>query len=269
MTSSRPLSAMRQQHTTAHGRGTDSSKRRFDFANILFGGPCNQRCPYCIAKQLPAALTRNNLDEFPPQNLNAYVALIQQHDIRQITLTGTSTDPQLYRHEARLLRCLRTQLPEAQISLHTNGQLAVRKMHVFNMYDRATVSLPSFDPSTFASMAGTPHMPDLAAILSVTKIPVKVSCVIDEQNAEQIDEFVARCHSMGVRRLALRQLYGDRRQWQVLPDLEPVTRFGNNPVYDYHGMQVTYWRFERTTTTALNLFPDGTIGTEYLLAKTA
>jgi molybdenum cofactor biosynthesis enzyme MoaA len=193
--------------------------------------------------------------------------LIRQHDIRQITLTGTNTDPQLYRHEALLLSWLREHLPMARISLHTNGQLAMRKLATFNMYDRATISFPSFTPQVFANMTGSRHMPDLAAILRAARIPIKVSCVIGEQNAHQIDDFVARCHSIGVRRLALRQLYGDNRQWPILSDLEPVYYFRGNPVYDYFGVQVTYWHFEHTTTTSLNLFADGTISSEYLLTR--
>ena len=49
--------------------------QRFDFANILFAGPCNQSCPYCIGKQLPAALQRSNLDEYPLRNLDAFAIL--------------------------------------------------------------------------------------------------------------------------------------------------------------------------------------------------
>jgi molybdenum cofactor biosynthesis enzyme MoaA len=242
---------------------------KYDFANILFAGPCNQRCPYCIGQQLPTSLNPDNLDEFPPRNFETYIALVKQHSVQQITLTGTNTDPQLYQHEARLLRCLRASLPAAQISLHTNGQLAREKMDTFNMYDRATISFPSFAPQTFARMSGTQHMPDLATILQESQIPIKVSCVVSEQNAHEIKDFVANCRSIGVRRLVLRKLYGDNRQWSVLPGLEPTQHFRGNPVYDYRGMEVTYWRFENTTATSLNLFADGTISAEYLLTKAA
>ncbi len=36
-------------------------------------------------------------------------------------------------------------------------------------------------------------------------------------------------------------------------------------MYDYDGVEVTYWRFEQTACTSLNLFADGSIGSEYLL----
>jgi molybdenum cofactor biosynthesis enzyme MoaA len=234
---------------------------------VLFAGPCNQRCPYCIGRQLPQALNHDNLDEFPPRNMPVYVDLIREHGIRQITFTGTNTDPQLYRHEARLLQWIRERLPQAKIALHTNGQLAERKMAVLNQYDRVTISLPSFDPETFALMCGTRRMPNLERILGCARIPIKVSCVIDTPNAHQIGDFIARCHALGVRRLALRQLYGDKRTWEILPGQEPARYYRRNAVYDYRGMEVTYWRFDSTTSAALNLFADGTISHRYLLAK--
>lgn len=241
--------------------------KKYDFANILFAGPCNQRCPYCIGQQVDPALKRNNLGEFPLRNQDVFVALLRQHCVRQIVLTGTTTDPQLYRHEARLIRWLREQVPEAQISLHTNGQLALAKIDVFNLYDRATVSFPSFDPGAFQKMTSTRRIIDLAAILRAARIPIKVSCVINEHNADQVDEFLARCHDIGVRRLVFRQLFGDTRRWDVLSSLTPVAFYRHNPVYDYHGMEVTYWHFHRTASTSLNLFSNGSISTEYLLTR--
>jgi len=48
-------------------------------------------------------------------------------------------------------------------------------------------------------------------------------------------------------------------------DLEPKR---NNPVYDIGGMQVTYWDFDQSASTSINLFADGTIGTSSLLSET-
>jgi molybdenum cofactor biosynthesis enzyme MoaA len=242
-------------------------RHAYDFANILFAGPCNLRCPYCIGKQVDPALNRDNLGEFPLWGLGTFVELLRRHRVRQVILTGTTTDPQLYRHEARLIACLRERLPDAQLSLHTNGQLVLEKMDVFNRYDRATVSFPAFDPDTYERMTGSRRVPDLPAILRAARIPVKVSCVLTEHNAGQVSGFLARCREIGVRRLAFRQLYGDSRRWEILSDLTPVGSYRDNTVYDYGGVEVTYWRFERTSSTSLNLFSDGTISDEYLLTK--
>jgi pyruvate-formate lyase-activating enzyme len=238
----------------------------YDFANILFAGPCNQRCPTCIGRQIAPALNRDNLDAFPPRNLEPFAALLERHGVRQVVVSGTNTDPQLYRHEARLIRWLRARLPGAQIALHTNGQLALFKMDVLNTYNRATISFPSFDPATFARMTGTVHMPQLATIVHAARIPIKVSCLVNADNAGQVESFMARCHQIGVRRLVFRRPFG-ATGGPILPGRTPARTYRGNPVYDVHGMEVTCWDFARSSSTSLNLFSDGTISDRYLLAQ--
>lgn len=241
----------------------------YDFANILLSGPCNLRCPYCIGRQVDPRFNRDTLDRFPPRNLDRFIALLRRHNVRQVVLTGTNTDPQLYRHEARLVAWLRERLPGAQLSLHTNGQLALRKMAVFNLYDRVSLSFPSFDPDTYERMTGVRRVPDLERILREARVPVKVSCVVNEHNVGALSDFLVRCRALGVRRVVLRQLYGDTRAWDILPGRSPISAYRNNPVYEVDGLEVTYWRFEDTTSTSLNLFSDGTISAEYLLTRPA
>lgn len=240
----------------------------YDFANVLFAGPCNRACPWCIGKQLPARVNEGNLDVFPPRGIDAFVGAVNEHRVREIVFTGTTTDPQLYRHEAELLAFLRERLhPDARFSVHTNGALAVAKMRTLNLYDRACVSFPSFRPETYEKMMGSRRVPDLARIVREAYIPVKVSCVIDEHNVAELDAFVAQCQRIGVRRVVLRRLYGETRNW-VLPDWPVVGSFKGNPVMRHDGMEITYWDFDDSRCTSLNLFPDGTLGTSYLLTET-
>lgn len=252
---------------------TGGRVRPYDFANILFAGPCNLRCPYCIGLQLDPALNRDNLDEFPVRNLEPFVELLRRYRVDQVVFTGTNTDPQLYRHEARMIDWLREQLPQAQLSLHTNGQLALAKMDVFNRYDRVSLSFPSFEPDIYERMSGSRRVPDVAAIVEAARVPVKVSCVVTEDNVGRMAAFLARCREIGIQRVVLRRPYGDQGHWRI-PDetkslgLTPVTTYRANPVYDYHGLKITLWHFHGTTSTSLNLFSDGTISTEYLLSKT-
>ena len=240
----------------------------YDFANILFAGPCNARCPFCIGRQIDPRLNVNNLNEFPPRNVERFVEMVRAHHIRQVVFTGTTTDPQLYRHEARLLDYLHCRLPsETRYSVHTNGQLALRKIDVFNLYDRACISFPTFDPATYRRMMGRWRVPDLAAIIRRSRIPVKISCVVNEHNLAQIPGFLERCHALGIRRVVFRKLYRDAREWDVSTGLARRGDYRGNPVYDYHGIQVTCWDFDRTESTSINLFSTGVISEAYLLAE--
>jgi molybdenum cofactor biosynthesis enzyme MoaA len=263
---------------------------QYDFANLLFAGPCNARCYFCIGRQIDPRLSVNSLDVYPPRNLDRFVELIIEHAIRQVVFTGTNTDPQLYRHEARLLEHLRHHLPaDTQISLHTNGRLALKKIDVLNQYDRVCLSFPTFDPATYFKLMGVRGVPDLAQIVERAQIPVKVSCVIDEHNIAELPDFLERCHAIGIKRLVLRRLYGDTRVWDIIKHsakrtaalrtrrersaaksknaLAPRGDYRGNPVYDYRGLEVTIWNFADCECRSLNLFSDGTISDSYLLVK--
>ena len=246
---------------------------RYDFANILFSGRCNARCPYCIGKQIDPRLNQDNLSLYPPRNLDRFVALIREHAVRQVVMTGTNTDPQLYRHEGRLLDLLRHELPEGTaFSLHTNGRLALRKMDLVNAYDRVAISLPSFDPAVYRRMMGVSGVPDLEAILSRARVPIKVSCVVTDDNAGDVPRFLERCRSLGVGRLVLRKLMGERRPWDELlrweeTDLAFRGSYRGNSVYGHGRMEVTLWDFGQTESHSLNLFSSGAISTAYLLTE--
>ncbi len=241
----------------------------FDFANILFAGPCNARCPYCIGRQIDPRLSVNNLNEFPPRNPDCFIDMIIQHEIRQVVFTGTTTDPQLYRHEARLLEFLRSRLPsDTQYALHTNGRLALKKINTFNLYDRVCISFPTFNADTYVKMMGVRGVPDLASLLDRARVPIKLSCLINDYNFDEIPDFLAECHRLGVKRLVLRQLDGERREWPVIEGLKLCRKYRGNLVYDYRGLEVTLWDFDRSESTSINLFSSGAISETYLLAET-
>jgi cyclic pyranopterin phosphate synthase len=248
----------------------------YDFANILLSGPCNLRCPDCIGRQLPGALSilPSNLGLFPLKGLSRFTRALRAHGVTQVTLTGTNTDPQLYSHEERLLAYLRRRVPGVRVSLHTNGVLALRRIRTFNRYDRATISLPSFSPRTCRLMTGRAHVLDLERIISAACIPIKISTLVTRHNLGEIPEILARCRALGLRRVVLRKLYGQRRPGSFdLLDLfsgqAPVGRFGGQPIFRYGEMEVTIWDFSRASLRCLNLFSDGTIGTQYELERNA
>jgi molybdenum cofactor biosynthesis enzyme MoaA len=248
----------------------------FDFANLLFSGgnlhPCNARCPYCIGSQLDPRLNVDNLDLYPLLNLDRFIELAARHAIRQVVFTGTNTDPLLYHHQPRLIGHLRAALPGVQIALHTNGRLALKHMATLNLYDRVSISLPSFDPLTYRKMMGVSGVPDLATILARSRAPVKISCLVTGDNRGELGDFMEICQALGIRRLALRKLYGERRAWRALLPCQRIPwirqgSFRGNPVYDFMGMEVTLWDFARAEAAVLNLFSSGVISTAYLLAQ--
>ena len=242
---------------------------KVDFANILFAGPCNRKCPDCIGQQLPAKVNRSNLDEFPPQNITGFIQTVNQLDIHRIIFTATNTDPQLYCCEIALLDMLRERIHAgSEYALHTNGVMALQKMQVFNRFDKVTISIPSFNPQTYAQLMGSSDIPDIARIVQQAHIPVKLSMLLAEENVNEIPQYIRHCARIGIKRVVLRKRYAETREWEILKGVKPQHYYRNNPVYLIEGVEVTYWTFETTTSTSLNLYADGTLSTTYLMVQT-
>jgi molybdenum cofactor biosynthesis enzyme MoaA len=239
----------------------------YDFANILFAGPCNRSCPFCIGKDLPESANANNLGVFPPRNWDEFVKLVKECGIKELVFTGTTTDPHLYLYEEELLALTRSELPSVQISIHTNAVLSLKKLSTFNSYDRACISLPTLNPVLYQKMMGSTRVPNLEEILRKATIPVKISCIINEHSVDELDTYLNQLSALGVRRVVLRRLHGDTRNWNILTNYVPTTYYRNNPVYTVAGMEVTWWNFNETTSRSINLFADGRIGSEYLLTN--
>ena len=248
-----------------------------DFANILLSGPCNLRCPHCVGRALTRGADRNNLDRFPLAGLDSFCTALGAAGVSQVALTGTNTDPLLYKHHLRLLAHLRREVPGLRVSLHTNGVLALARMDIVNSYQRVCVSLPSFHAATCRDMTGRAVALDLVEMVRRCRVPLKVSTLVTRHNAAEVPQMVDRCRELGIRRMVLRKLYlpgggaaGQQAWRQVLGwvrDFSRVGTFGGNPVLDAGGVELTLWDFERTQLRCLNLFADGTVSSEYELTR--
>jgi MoaA/NifB/PqqE/SkfB family radical SAM enzyme len=232
-----------------------------DFANLLLSGPCNRACPDCIGRSIGDL--PSNLGLFPLAGLGLFVRELAARGIREVSVTGTSTDPLLYRHTRELVGALRAGVPGVRLSLHTNGVLALPRMHDLNLYDRATISIPSFREETYARLAGARGVPDLAAIVERARIPLKLSTLLTEHNLAEVPEIVARARELGLRRIVLRRRRGERSPLDPFPGAVPVRSFAGNPVYELDGLEATIWDFDRTHLGCLGLFSDGEIREGY------
>lgn len=237
------------------------------FANILLAGRCNLRCPACIGRQVPRFAS--TMKRFPLPGLARFVAAVRRLAIGEISLTGLDAEPQLYAFEAELLETLRAALPGVRLSLHTNGTLLLRRLELAHRYNRICVSYPSFSPALYRRRTGGGAPYSLAARLEALRVPLKISTLLDDENLAELPGHLARCRELGVRRLVLRCREGWTAPADLLAGLPLVRHFGDNPVFDLQGMEVTLWDFARTRLGCLNLWPDGSVGSEYRLRRAA
>jgi MoaA/NifB/PqqE/SkfB family radical SAM enzyme len=243
----------------------------FHFANLLFSGPCNARCPFCIGRQIVSRRMPPNLDEYPPRGLERFLELVSEHHIPEVVLTGANTDPLLYQPLDRLLEDLRRRLPAGtRLGLHTNGRQALERMHLVRRFDKLCLSLPSFDPAVYHAVMGVPGPPDVATIQRQSGLPLKLSCVVVEANRHEQETYLRRSRELGIGRVVLRKLSGEKRDW---PDLlswdwsRPSRAYHGCAVYECDGLEVTLWDFARAQAQSINLFSNGEISKEYHLRE--
>jgi molybdenum cofactor biosynthesis enzyme MoaA len=235
----------------------------YDYANILFSGPCNLGCYECIGNEIDGV--QSNLHQFPLINIDGLLSKVNEHDIPDLAFTGTNTDPQLYNFERELIDYIKPVLTgRTKLSLHTNGLMALRKMDLFNMYDKASVSLHSFKADTYENMTRAGNMPDISRIAEQATIPLKLSMLVTEHNIDEIDEYVRKTADLGISRVVVRKIKG-REDLFPLEEIKPfndqyvIKKVYNWPVYEIHGVEVTVCGFDKSTAKGLFLFSDGSL----------
>lgn len=235
-------------------------------ANILLSGRCNLRCPACIGRQ-PGRALPDNLERFPLAGMARFEARLRRLGVREITLTGTNTDPLLHARLGEVVRRLKARVPGARLNLHTNGVLAMRRLDVIRRCHRMCLSLPSLTAATCEAMTGSARVLDLERIVAEAGVPVKVSVLLSPHNMAEIPSLLARCRGAGVRRVVLRQPWPRPAVPLTvnLGDAVSRRRFAGNPVYQLDGLEVTVWDFGQTRLHCLNLFSDGSMSHAYLL----
>ena len=236
----------------------------------MLSWPCNARCPFCIGKSLNSQLNQNNLSLFPLKNIDNFLQILIDKGISEISLTWTTTDPLLYQYQRELIASIRTRIPQAKISLHTNGRLLLQQKDIASLYDRISLSLPSFDEVTYHRMMWVPGVLDVQAIIQQINVPIKISCIVTLDNAHEIPFFIQHCKALGIKRLTLRMLFHDTTDRETYIDPQKlwwkyIRMFANNPVYDFDWLEVTLRNFQNSQISCINLYSSWLISNNYLL----
>lgn len=237
------------------------------FANIHFSGPCNRACYFCIGQHMMALDALNNLNTFPLQGFDLFVHRCRENGVSEVNLTGSNTDPLLYRHIARLKDALLEHIPNLVFGVRTNGVRVLRDLSTWKLFDKGSISLPSFDPEVYRAMMGPGSVPDLERILHVSEgMPLKVNVVLGPQNVGSGDLWrtLDRLDALGVRRVNLREPYGQPHIGDPLRErLAPSgTRLGM-PVYRYGNLEVVWWDVHFVEVESVNLYANGEVSVLY------
>lgn len=182
-------------------RLVDAHKRPLHDLRISITDRCNFRCTYCMPREHfgsdHAFLNREALLSY--EEITLVVRSLLRVGLRKVRLTGG--EPLLRKDVTKLIRMLRSEGPDLDIAMTTNGVLLKRNAEALFKagLNRVTVSLDAIDEDVFQSMADTPrHTPThvLEGIDSAISagLGVKVNAVIRKSiNEDQILKLSKAC----------------------------------------------------------------------------
>ena len=250
----------------------DEGKFSHWFGNIHLSGPCNRSCYFCIGQHMMALDPFNNLNKIP-DNLDAFLQECGRRRVAEVCLTGTNTDPLLYKHHLELLLKIREAmgaevLPHGPVALRTNG--VSYSEEIFGLYDKASISICSFDKTINNQiMGGDP--PNLERILANhPTMDIKINVILCPENIKRdIWHTLDMCAYHGIRRVNLREPYGQPHVGDPLSRVNALKikeTFGM-PTYNWGFTEVTYWDVHYVEVESVNLYASGRISVTYPITK--
>lgn len=163
----------------------DKMERPFTDLRISVTDRCNFRCRYCMPREVfgpdHAFLPHHELLTF--DEIAHFVNIMAPYHLQKVRLTGG--EPLVRANLEELVLKIRTQLPELDIALTTNGSLLPHKAQALKDagLDRVTVSLDSLEDEIFMSMndVGFPVGKVLDGITAAEEaglLPIKINMVV-------------------------------------------------------------------------------------------
>lgn len=225
------------------------------FGNIHLSGPCNRSCYFCIGQHMMALDSEN------------------RRGVHDVFVTGTNTDPLLFKHAPKLSAELRWRVPCARVGIRTNAA-ALRSVEQLLPYEMGSVTVCSLKPDIYRAMMGSGEPPDLQRVISLCdeagwREPPKVNVVLGPENKNDVLGTIARCEDAGIRRINLREPYGQPTVGNPLERLESwrVPDVLGMPSYQLGGVKVTYWDVHYCEVESVNLYASGRVSEDYPITR--
>jgi hypothetical protein len=215
----------------------------------------------------------NTLDLFPLPGLWYFLAACEEHKIAEVNLTGSNTDPLLYKHHGELTAALR-KAGVKRLGIRTNGVGAVAKKDILALYDKGSISITSLNPEIYKKTMGIGEPPDVSAILDLHLLKdLKINIVLCPETVESGDIFTTLdlLWFYGFTRVNLREPYGQPHigyDWLVKVQGKPDGMHLGMPYWKWvGGMEVTYWDVHYVEVESVNLYANGRVSITYPVTK--
>ncbi|WP_135354763.1 hypothetical protein [Leptospira johnsonii] len=214
----------------------------------------------------------NNLDKFPLKNLDQFLIECNEKNIYEINITGSNTDPLLYKYTEQLRYKLDERIPGLIMGVRTNGA-AYSKYDLLKYYNKGSITICSTEPDIYLKMMGKGIMPDIEKFLGATYhfSELKVNIVLGPENFSNGDVLntIQILSTYGIKKFNLREPYGQPHVG------DPIAYFGGRkikeiygmPTYEVCGSEVVYWDVHYVEVESINLYANGNISYDYPITR--
>ncbi len=271
--------------------GCLNSNGRFShwFANIHLSGPCNRACYFCIGQHMMALDRYNNLDVWPLKGLEEFTEHLIEKKISEVNLTGSNTDPLLYKHIISLKWYLLQKVSNLRFGIRTNGE---RFHHPdgrsdLHNFDKIAISLTSLDKRIYKSTMGIGEPPNIREILETyPNKDIKINIVLCPEilkgsmfSETDLCQTIRTLNQMGVTRINLREPYGQPHIGNPFfvkpsgPNVRLCSPGGSHlgmPIYWWVGnseTEIWYWDVHYVEVESVNLYANGVVSLTYPVTK--
>lgn len=234
------------------------------FGNIHLSGPCNRSCYFCIGQHMMDLDAENNLDQWPLNGIIPFLHACEQRNVREINLTGTNTDPGLYKHHEALTNFIRSRIPDVTLGIRTNGT----RLDCIQYYDKGSFSIISGDERVYEETMGG-KMPDFDKLFeSVKDKDWKINLVLGPKQLTVLKKTVDRLGEAGFRYINAREPYGQERIGDPFEgNFDQIGEIFGMPTYNVYGLNVTYWDVHYCHVESINLYANGRISEDYPITR--
>lgn len=239
------------------------------FGNIHLSGPCNRSCFFCIGQHMMALDSINNLGRHPLQGIDEFLEACHQRGVTQINLTGSNTDPLLYKRTADLKVYIRQFIPKLVFGIRTNGALARVRADDLALFDSVSLSVTSLDPATYRATMGEGEPPDIEAIARICAGKRLKGNIVLCPRVGRFDIYDTVCalSRAGFKDVNLREPYGQPHVGDPFNDIPPIGRVHGMPVRELGGARVVYWDVHWVEVESVNLYANGRVSLDYAITK--
>lgn len=244
------------------------------FANIHFSGKCNRNCYFCIGQFMQALEPFNNLNKENLDGFDDFIIKCKEYKITEVALTGSNTDPLLYRFIPSLKDKLGRSLDLQMFRITTNGVKVLNNLETWNLFDFASITFCSFDETINQKMMGGVPV-NIREIIKQTKFDFRINILLSSYNIINNDLMatIDKLIDAGTKKINLREPYGQPNMRSSLNKflqknkLTFTHKILGNDALTYRGCEICYWDVHYTEVESVNLYANGRVSNDYPITR--